>query len=56
MIKRIAPWLFFALIAVVIIEVINKSFTYTYSSIETSLKKPYARAQEIYNETSSLNR
>lgn len=48
MLTKIIPVLIFAAAAICIIQLINRSFSYTYKSIETSVEKPYAKAQQIY--------
>lgn len=44
----------FALLAVSVIQLINKSFTHVYKTVETSVQKPYAKAQSIYEQSGSL--
>ncbi|MFO0971468.1 MAG: hypothetical protein U0520_03935 [Candidatus Saccharimonadales bacterium] len=50
MVLRLIPVLIFAAIAVVIIQLINRSFTYTYSTVKTSLEAQYGKAQHIYDQ------
>lgn len=53
MIQRLLPIVIFTAVAICIIQLINYSFTKTYSSIESSVKKPYAKAQSIYEATAN---
>ncbi len=49
MIARIIPVLIFAAGAVILIQLINRSFTYTYTSVKTSLENQYGAAFTIYD-------
>ena len=48
MIQKVVPVLLFAVVAIVLIQLINLSFSRTYKQVEASVKAPYARAQQIY--------
>lgn len=51
MVSRLISIVLFGLFAVAVIQLVNYSFTSTYKSIETSVEKPYAKAQSIYEST-----
>lgn len=53
MIQRLIPVIIFLAVAICIIQLINSSFTNTYTSIESSVKKPYAHAQSLYEATAT---
>lgn len=42
-----------ALVAVSIMQLINKSFTHVYKTVEANVQKPYAHAQSLYEQTNA---
>lgn len=51
MIQRLFPAIIFSIVAIAIVQLISLSFSKTYRSIEENIKKPYAQAQELYDQS-----
>jgi hypothetical protein len=52
MLQKLISAALFAFLAIGLMQLINRSFSHVYTSVQTSVEKPYAHAQALYDQTS----